>query len=132
MKENNVLQEADKDFDSYENTVEIVKILDTKKAQNIMLLHVEEKTTLCEYFVICEGNSTTQVKALADEVEYKMGLLGVSPRSIEGDKGSTWILLDFGFALVHVFTKEAREFYKLEKLWADSQTIDISNIITED
>lgn len=107
------------------NAVEIVKILDSKKAADLKLVCVRELTPLADYFVICSANSTTQLRSLADEVEFKMKTEhGTEPRGVEGKDG--WILLDFGSVIVHVFTLEARDFYKLDKLWADGEDIDIS------
>ena len=107
------------------SAVEIVKILDSKKAADLKLLCVRELTPLADYFVICTANSTTQLRSLADEVEFKMKTEHANePRGIEGKDG--WILIDFGNVIVHVFTVEAREFYKLDKLWADAENVDIS------
>ena len=107
----------------------IVNILDSKKAQNIKLLKVTDQTIIADYFVICTGNSNTQMKALADEVEYKLGLDGVKPQSIEGASEALWIVLDYSCVIVHIFNKETREFFKLEKLWCDAEDIDISKYI---
>ena len=95
----------------------IAEILDSKKARDIKVLHVEDKTVIAEYFVICTGNSSTQVKALAGEVEYRTELRGLSPYSVEGRDNNSWILLDYSNAIVHTFSSDAREFYNLEKLY---------------
>ena len=97
----------------------IAEILDSKKARDIKVLHVEDKTVIAEYFVLCTGNSSTQVKALAGEVEYRTELRGVSPYSVEGRDNNSWILLDYSNVIVHIFSREAREFYNLEKLYED-------------
>ena len=97
----------------------IAEILDSKKARDIKVLHVEDKTVIAEYFVLCTGNSSTQVKALAGEVEYRTELRGLSPYSVEGRDNNSWILLDYSNVIVHVFSREAREFYNLEKLYED-------------
>lgn len=97
----------------------IAEVLDSKKAKDIKVLYVEDKTVIAEYFVICTGNSNTQVKALAGEVEYRMGLRGVEPYSIEGRDNGTWLLLDYSNVIVHIFGREAREFYNLDKLYED-------------
>lgn len=109
----------------------IVSILDLHKAMGIKLLHTEEKTTLADYFVICAGNSNTQTRGLADEVEYKLGLEGVTPLHTEGYESSTWVLMDYGSVVVHVFNSETRRFYNLEKLWNEAEEIDISALLTE-
>ena len=107
----------------------IAEVLDSKKARDIKVLYVEDKTVIAEYFVVCTGNSSTQVKALADEVVYQMGLCGVECLRSEGYDTATWILLDFGSIIVHVFQKDARNYFKLEKLWADAEEINIDSII---
>lgn len=99
------------------------KALDEKKAKDIKILYVNEQTIIADYFVIAQGNSRTQVNALADEVEYKLGLEGIQPTKIEGRGQGTWVLLDYDSVLVHVFNPQSREFYNLEKLWADGEEI---------
>ena len=110
----------------------IVSVLDSKKAKNIKLLHVEKQTVIADYFVICTGTSRTQIKSLADEVEYKMSENGIEPLHIEGGRGDSWILLDYGAVIVHVFGNDARAFYDLEKLYDGTTEQDISGLITED
>lgn len=110
----------------------IVSVLDSKKARDIKLLCVEKQTVIADYFVICNGNSTTQVKALADEVDYRMSRSGIEPLHVEGGRGASWILLDYGPVIVHVFGKDAREFYNLEKLYDGTTEEDISSLITEE
>lgn len=99
------------------------KALDDKKGLDIRLLEVAEVTTLAEYFLICTGTSNTHVKTLCDAVEEAMDGVGEPLISREGHRGGTWVLLDFGSLVVHVFTNEAREFYELERLWNDAKTI---------
>ncbi len=110
-----------------------VTVLDQKKARNIRLLHTEEQTVLADYFVICSGTSSTQIRSLADEVEYKLSLCGITPLHTEGANGAGgWVLIDFGSVLVHVFSRDAREFYNLEKLYAETSECDISALLTQD
>ena len=108
---------------------EIVRILDRRKADDIKLLHVTEKTILADYFVICNGTSSTHIKALVDEVDKQLSEAGEPPVRREGLRSDIWVLMDFGCVIVHVFTDEARKFYDLERLWADAENIDISDII---
>ncbi len=108
-----------------------VKALDSKKAKDIKALKVEELTTLTSYFVIASATSTTQVKALADEVEFKLGEKGVQAKSIEGYQSKTWICLDYIDVIVHIFLENDREFYQLEHLWADGTPVDISEWVTD-
>ncbi len=99
-------------------------VLDTKKARDIKILCINEKTIIADYFVIAMGTSTTQVNSLAGEVEYKLGEdLGIHPSRTEGEGSGTWVLLDYNSVIVHVFGREAREFYKLDKLWADAEEV---------
>ncbi|MBR3354836.1 MAG: ribosome silencing factor [Oscillospiraceae bacterium] len=109
--------------DSLELAKALVKALDDKKGDSIEVLHVEELTTLADYFVLATGGSTTQVRALADEVEETAEKLGLDLPRREGRGGDSWILLDLGSVIVHVFTKESREYYQLEKLWGDAPVV---------
>ena len=103
---------------SKEMTDKIVKILDSKKGIDIEVIDVAEKTTLADYFVIVSGNSTTQIKALADEVEFVLkNEDGIYPDHIEGRSGDRWVLIDYKDVVVHVFHPEERANYNLEKLW---------------
>lgn len=110
----------------------IVQVLDRKKARDIKLLFVEKQTVIADYFVICTGTSTTQVKSLADEIEFRLEQCGVSASHVEGKRGDGWLLLDYASVLVHIFSRDAREFYKLEKLYDGTTEEDISDIISED
>ena len=107
-----------------------VKILDNKKAVDIEAIETTEHTIVSDYFVIANGTSNTHVKALADEVEFELGKLGVEPLHVEG-RATGWILLDYNEVLIHIFTKESRDYYNLERLWSDAKIIDISELITE-
>jgi ribosome-associated protein len=105
------------------------KALDSKKAQEISALYVEDVTTLADYFLLATGSSSTQVRALADEVDYALSQLGVEPNHVE--RSTTWTLLDYGSLVVHVFYKDARDFYALDKMWQDAKTVDLSEILTD-
>ena len=105
------------------------KLLDSKKAMQIKVLKIENKTIIADYFVICSGNSSTQIKFLADEVEYQLEKGGVPFVKLEGGDSIEWKVVDCHDVIVHIFSNEAREFYKLEKLWADAEEIDINDII---
>ena len=97
----------------------IAEVLDSKKARDIKVIRVEDKTVIAEYFVLCTGNSSTQVKALAGEVEFRMEQRGLSPYSVEGRDNNSWVLVDYSNVIVHIFSREAREFYNLDKLYED-------------
>lgn len=107
----------------------IVALLDAHKAQDIKVLEVYDQTIVADYFVLCTGTSNTQVKALAGELEYKMGLAKVDYLRMEGYNEGSWIIIDYGSVLVHIFQRETRDFYNLEKLWSDSPNIDISALL---
>ena len=104
------------------------KALDDKKARDIKVLKTAEKTVLADYFVICNGTSSTHVKALVDEVDRQLSEAGEPPVRREGLRSDIWVLMDFGSVIVHIFTDEARKFYNLERLWSDSEEADFSSL----
>ena len=106
-----------------------VKALDSKKGKEIRLIRIDKITTLAEYFVICTGTSNTQINALCDAVEKELTEKGEEPLHREGYRGGTWVLLDYGCVVVHVFNDESRKFYSLEHLWADGEEVDLSAIL---
>ena len=110
---------------------EVTKALDMKKGMNIKLLKIDQVSSLADYFLICTGTANTHVKTLCDYAEYTMEQLGEPMIGREGHRGNAWELLDFGSVVVHVFTQEAREFYSLERLWADAEKIDLKDIVVE-
>ena len=104
-------------MNSQEKVNKIKEILDSKKAIDIEILKVEEKTTLAEYFVIATGTSVTHIRSLVGEVEEKMEELNITPNNLEGRMSDSWIIIDYGSVIVNVFSQEAREYYELDKLW---------------
>ena len=98
------------------------KALDEKKGRDIRIIRIEEISVIADYFVIADGGSSSQVNALVDHVEEKMHLAGFSLKQREGREG-TWVLLDYGDVIVHVFDQENRSFYNLEHVWSDGQTV---------
>lgn len=109
----------------------VTKALDSKKGMDIKLLKIDEVSSLADYFLICTGTSNTHVKTLCDYAEFTLEELGEKLLGREGHRGNSWELLDYGSLVVHVFTQEAREFYSLERLWADAEQVDISSLVTE-
>lgn len=109
----------------------VVRILDGKKAKDIRAIRVGDLTILADYFVIATGSSSTQVKMLADEVDYQLGQKGVQPHRIEGYHSENWIILDYTDVIVHVFHEDTREFYNLDEHWADGEEIDLSGLLSE-
>ena len=100
------------------------RALEEKKARDVTILKTAEQTVLADYFVICNGTSSTHIKALVDEVDKQLSEAGEPPIRREGLRSDIWVLMDFGCVIVHVFTDEARKFYNLERLWSDSEQID--------
>ena len=107
------------------SSLEIAKVAamaaDSKKATDILLLDLTDQTDVCDYFLICTGANGRMVDSIVDEVREKVRAnCDVRPLATEGREGLRWVLVDYGSVVVHVFTPEAREFYRLEKLWGDA------------
>lgn len=115
-------------MEPFELSREIVKILSSKKGENISLVKISNVTEIADYMVFCTGNSSTHVKALAEEVEYVLKKQDIPVDHIEGHRSNSWVLLDYNDVVVHVFSNEAREFYNLDRLWEDGEKIDISDL----
>jgi ribosome-associated protein len=96
-----------------------------KKGIDVIVLDLSGLTVIADYFVICSGESTTQVRAIAESVEEELAKNRVKPLGVEGAAYSHWILLDYGDVIVHVFEKDTRVYYNLEKLWMDAKTVEI-------
>ena len=117
----------------HELAIIAAKALDEKKGKEIAAIEVSEQTTLADYFVIASGTSNTQINALCDSVEKAMKeQADEMPLRREGYRDGTWVLLDYGSVVVHVFSPEAREFYALERLWHDGKPVDLSGVLTAD
>ena len=106
-----------------------VKALDAKNAHDLKLLRTTDVTVLADYFVICTASSSTQIKTLADAVEAALEDAGETKLHREGYRSGSWVLLDFGSVVIHLFMEEARQFYNLERLWADAEQVDISGLL---
>ena len=112
---------------------QIAKVLDDKKAIGILALNVGHLTVITDYMVIASGRSVLQTKSLADDLDDKMAELGIPLRTREGYQEGRWIVMDYGTVLVHIFHPEAREYYHLERLWADgTNAIDLSDVLTNE
>ena len=114
-----------------EAAYEVTKALDAKKGQDIKLLRIADVSSLADYFLICTGTSNTHVKALCDAVEKALDEAGEPALRREGHRSGTWVLLDYGCLVVHVFTEETRQFYDLERLWRDAKKVDLETIINQ-
>ena len=106
-----------------------VKALDEKKGQDIAALEITDLTSLGDYFVFATGSSNTQINALSGAVEKAMDEAGEHVIRREGYRDGTWVLLDFGAVIVHIFNQEAREFYGLERLWKDGKPMDLTGVL---
>ena len=100
----------------------------SKQARDVIVLDVSEPLVISDYFVICSGNSDRQVRAIAEEVERACRAEGARPLRREGEREARWVLLDFVDFVVHVFHPTLRNFYQLERLWADAEQVPIENV----
>jgi len=106
-----------------------VVALDDKMAQDIKILKTTDVTILADYFIVCTAGSVTHVKTLSDELETVLKKSEETPLRREGGRTGDWLLLDYGCVVIHIFMKEAREFYTLERLWSDAQDVDIEELL---
>ena len=102
--------------------------LNEKKAKELLAVKIDKLTVLTEYFLMCTATSSTHVRALCDEVEDKIEEAGLRPHHIEG-RTTGWIVLDYGSVIVHIFSRDQREFYGLDKMWGDGEPVDLNNIL---
>lgn len=114
---------------SLETAKLVAKALSDKKGLDIRVIRINDISVLADYMVIATGTSSTQVKAMSDNVEYELDKAGISVSHIEGYRSNSWILMDYIDVIVHVFMEEARNFYDLERLWKDGEIIDVSDIL---
>ena len=115
----------------YELALAAVDALYGKQGFDLKLYHVEDQTIITDYYVICTGRSTTHIKALADEACYRLEEGGVNAAHVEGHDTGTWILLDFGSVIAHIFSREDRDYYKLERLMNEGTEVDITEHLAE-
>lgn len=113
--------------DSLANSREMARLaclaLDEKKGRDIKVIDIHEVSVLGDYFIIASGTNQNQVQAMVDSVEEQLGKAGHAPRQIEGTKNSSWVLMDYGDVIVHVFDEENRLFYDLERIWRDGKEL---------
>lgn len=116
-------------MNSFELAKSIATVLDSKKADDLKVIKISDLTIISDYFVIASASNSTHVKSLADDVEFEIKKLGRSPERVEGYQGANWIVLDYLDVVVHIFYQETREYYNIEKLWADGEQIDTSTFL---
>ncbi len=102
--------------------------LDEKKAVDIKIIDISKVSVIADYFIIAGANNARQVKALADNVEEQLGRNGCTARSVEGYQGASWILMDYGDVIIHIFNQEQRLFYDLERIWAEGVSIEAADL----
>lgn len=111
---------------------ELVKIiygaLDEKKAEDISIIDISGLSVIADYFIVANATNQNQLQAMQDEVERKMHERGNAPKQIEGNRQSTWILMDFGDIIVHLFSREDRLFYDLERIWQDGKIVSVDTL----
>lgn len=101
------------------------KAIDDKKGQDIKIIDIHNVSVIADYFVIASGTNSNQVQAIVDNVEEQLGRAGFEAKQIEGNRNSSWILMDYGDVIVHVFDEENRLFYDLERIWRDGKVLDM-------
>ncbi len=104
-----------------------LEALEDKKAEDISIIDISEVSVIADYFIIAAGKNKNQIQALSDAVNEKLGRAGLLLKQIEGYNNANWILLDFGDIIVHVFDKENRLFYDLERIWRDGKQMDLES-----
>lgn len=105
-----------------------IDALEDKKAEDIRVIDISEVSVIADYFIIAGGSNRSQIQALCDNVEEKLGRAGTPAKQIEGYDTANWILLDFGDIIVHIFDKENRLLYELERIWRDGKQIELSDM----
>jgi ribosome-associated protein len=116
---------------SREKAAELCRILDKKLAQDLVWIDVSDSSELTDYYIVATGRSGTHVLALVGELEFEAGRRGIQLLHPEHKDGSTWLLLDFGDVIVHIFSREGREFYRYERLFDEAQRLDVSAVLDE-
>jgi len=106
---------------------EIVELIESKKGYNIKIFNLQKLASFADYFIVCSGDVDVHVKAIADEVDKQLRKEGTKCYHREGYNTLNWVLLDYFDVVVHIFQKDAREFYNLEKLWGDAEVTEIEN-----
>lgn len=106
------------------------KALEDKKGQDIKIIDIHEVSVIADYFIIASGSNPNQVQAMVDNVEEQLGRAGYEAKQIEGSKNSSWILMDYGDLIVHIFDEENRLFYDLERIWRDGKVLDAQEFLS--
>jgi ribosome-associated protein len=102
---------------------------DDKKAYDIVALDISKIASFADYFLLCTGDSSRQIQAIADEVDQRLKASGIRPSHVEGYQNAEWVLMDYIDLVIHIFSKNARAYYDLERLWRDGKKLDPSTLI---
>ena len=105
-----------------------IEALEDKKAEDIRVIDISQVSVLADYFIIANGSNRSQIQALSDSVEEKLGRAGYPLKQMEGYENANWVLLDFGDIMVHIFDHENRLFYDLERIWRDGRIVDVDSL----
>ena len=105
-----------------------IEALEDKKAEDIQVIDISQVSVLADYFIIASGSNRSQIQALIDNVEEKLGRAGYEPKQIEGYDSANWVLMDYRDVIVHVFDRENRLFYDLERIWRDVKSIPVEEL----
>jgi len=116
-------------MDTKKTALMAVNALEDKKAEDIRIIDISEISTIADYFIIADGSNKSQIQAMADNVSEVLGRAGVTVRQIEGYQNANWILMDFQDIIIHIFDRENRLFYDLERIWRDGVLIEKDNLM---
>ena len=105
------------------------KAIDDKKGKDIKVIDIHEVSVIADYFVIASASNQNQVQAIVDNVEEQLGRAGFEAKQVEGTRNSSWVLMDYGDMIVHVFDEENRLFYELERIWRDGKVLDMDEFL---
>ena len=103
----------------------IYNIIEDKKGDDIKVIDISKVSSIADYFIIASANNINQVQAISDEIDFVLGKEGILPKAVEGNKNATWMLLDYNDIVVHIFLREDRAFYDLDRIWRDGTEVEI-------
>ena len=103
----------------------IYNIIEDKKGDDIKVIDISKVSSIADYFIIASANNINQVQAISDEIDFALGKEGILPKAVEGNKNATWMLLDYNDIVVHIFLREDRAFYDLDRIWRDGTEVEI-------
>ena len=105
-----------------------IKAIEDKKAEDITIIDISEISTISDYFIICSGNNHSQIQAICDSIDEMLGRNGINAKQVEGYESAAWVLMDYRDIIIHVFDKQNRLYYDLERIWRDGKKIEINDL----